>query len=307
MEQDAQYTQPGGSREAPGADDIVATVDAIRRERSLGESIERFSGGSVPVFAVGNDHVVKLFPAAEECFLRTELAALERIEGLLPIPTPRLIGVGERDSWWYLVMTRLRGCSLAEAWPTIDRNGRVRLVREVGAALAVLHALPAIELAPRIDWPRFMAEQRATCRERQLAKGLAAPWADAIDGYLARWAPRDDGRRALLHTEIMREHLLVERREGVWRISGLFDFEPAMLGAPEYELASVGIFLTCAEPGLFRAFLDAYGAEGEDELPLRVMAYALLHRYSNLRWYLERLPAPDREGDLESLARRWFT
>ena len=130
---------------------------------------------------------------------------------------------------------------------------------------------------------------------------------DEVGDFLARWTPRDDGARVLLHTEVMREHLLVERREGAWHITGLIDFEPAMLGAPEYELAAVGIFLTCAEPGLLRVLLDAYGAEVDDELPLRIMAYALLHRYSNLRWYLERLPVLDDVGDLESLARRWFT
>jgi len=152
-----------------------------------------------------------------------------------------------------------------------------------------------------------MDAQRASCRERQLARGLGAPWVDEVGDFLARWTPSDDGARVLLHTEVMREHLLVERRQGAWHISGLIDFEPAMLGAPEYELAAVGIFLTCAEPGLLRVLLDAYGAEIDDELPLRIMAYALLHRYSNLRWYLERLPVPDDVRNLESLARRWFT
>jgi hygromycin-B 7''-O-kinase len=181
-------------------------------------------------------------------------------------------------------------------------------MREVGAALAALHATATDELAPlAVDWPRFMDAQRASCRDRQLARGLGAPWVDAVGDFLARWTPSDDGARVLLHTEVMREHLLVERREGAWHITGLIDFEPAMLGAPEYELAAVGIFLTCAEPGLLRVLLDAYGAEVDDELPLRIMAYALLHRYSNLRWYLERLPVLDDVGDLESLARRWFT
>ena len=58
---------------------------------------------------------------------------------------------------------------------------------------------------------------------------------------------------------------------------------------------------------LLRALLDAYGAEVDVELPLRIMAYTLLHRYSNLRWYLERLPVPDEVCDFESLARSWFT
>ena len=289
-------------------DDSAAIVDAIRRELSLGVGLQRFAGGSVPVFAVGDEHVVKLFPPEERSFFDTERAVLTRIDGRLSVPTPRVIAAGERGQWLYVVMTRLSGCSLAEAWHEIEIRDRLQLVREVGAGLAALHATATDELALfAADWPRFMDAQRASCRDRQLAKGLGAPWVDAVDEFLARWTPSDDGARVLLHTEVMRQHVLVERREGAWRVSGLIDFEPAMVGAPEYELAAVGVFLTCAEPGLLRALLDAYGAEVDEELPLRVMAYALLHRYSNLRWYQERLPVSDEVGDLEALARRWFT
>jgi len=293
------------NREGDGSASIA---DAIRRELSLGVDLERFASGSVPVFAVGDEHVVKLFPPEEGSFFDTERAALTHIDGLLPIPTPRVIAAGERGQWHYIVMTRMLGISLAEAWPTIEIHDRFQLMREMGAALAALHATATDELAPlAVDWPRFMDAQRVSCRDRQLARGLGTPWVDAVEDFLARWAPSDNGRRVLLHTEVMREHILVQRRDGAWRIGGLIDFEPAMLGAPGYELAAVGIFLTCAEPGLLGTLLEAYGAEVDDELPLRTMAYALLHRYSNLRWYLERLPVPDEAGDLESLARRWFT
>ena len=48
----------------------------------------------------------------------------------------------------------------------------------------------------------------------------------------------------LLHTEVMREHLLVSGDpSGGWSLSGLYDFEPAMTGCWEYEFASVEIFV----------------------------------------------------------------
>jgi hygromycin-B 7''-O-kinase len=252
--------------------------------------------------------VLKLYPPDETAHFDTERAALARIDARLPVPTPRLVAAGERNRWWYIAMTRLDGSPLDETWDAIDTGNRVRLMREAGAALAALHATRTDDLAPlAVDWRGFMDAQRASCRERQVERGLEAPWADALEDFLARWTPGDDGRRVLLHTEVMRQHLLVERQDGGWRLSGLIDFEPAMIGAPGYEWASVGIFLACAEPGLLRAVLEGYGAEPDDELPLRIMAYALLHRYSRLQWYLERLPAPDVVGDLGSLARRWFT
>lgn len=287
--------------------DGVEVAESIRRELSLGVGVERFASGSVPVFKVGEEYVVKLFPALARPFFATEVAALNHVHGKLSIPTPRVVASGERGAWLYVVMTRLTGCSLTEAWPALDVHERRKLMGDVGVALSELHRLPIDGLAPlTIDWPRFIAAQRATARERQVAKGLVKPWLDRVEAFLADHLPPDGGRRAVLHTEIMREHLLAERDAGGWRISGLVDFEPAMIGAPEYDLSSIGIFVACAEPGMLRVLLDAYGVELDDALRLRIMAYSLLHRYSNLRWYIERLAVPESIADLEALALHWF-
>jgi hygromycin-B 7''-O-kinase len=107
----------------------------------------------------------------------------------------------------------------------------------------------------------------------------------------------------------MRAHVLAVRDGTGWSLSGVVDFEPAMVGAPEYELASVGVFLTCGSGPALRTLLLAYGyGEGELGLPLqrRLLAYTLLHRYSNLRWYLERIPPGDGVSTLDALAARWW-
>jgi hygromycin-B 7''-O-kinase len=283
-------------------------AEALRLEHALDEPLVPFDSGSVPVFAAGKRHVIKLFPAAERSHFEAEVAALTLLDGALSIPTPNVVAHGERDGRWFVVMSRLAGRPLGEVWPELTPVERLDIVRQVGAGLAELHATSDSGLsALSVDWPEFLAGRRAGNSERQAAKGLGDPWLGQVDAYLDRWFPDDDGRRALLHTEVMRDHLLVDRRGGGWRVSGLFDFEPAMIGAPEYEFASVGLFVTCAEPGLFGAALEAYGARtGDEELPYRIMAYTLLHRYSNLAWYLERLPS-DGCRTLEDLARRWFS
>jgi hygromycin-B 7''-O-kinase len=54
--------------------------------------------------------------------------------------------------------------------------------------------------------------------------------------------------------------------------------------------------------------LSAYGYAPhalDEALSCRLMAYALLHRYSKLRWYLERLPCPGATS-LEQLASHWW-
>ena len=66
-------------------DESAVIADAIRAELSLGSGVTRFASGSVPVFAAGADHVVKMFPPGERSFFETERAALARIHGALSI------------------------------------------------------------------------------------------------------------------------------------------------------------------------------------------------------------------------------
>lgn len=283
-------------------------VAAIRS--SLGLSalpLLRFADGSLPVYAIGEDHVLKLYPPVHLDERAIESAALVALEGRLPIPTPRLRATDDLEGWGYVLMERLRGESLAAAWPRLEARDRRSLAGALGEALSALHGVDAPALGPE-DWSRFVAEQRTSATSRQRVHGLPDHWVEQIDPFLD-CVPLDPApRRALLHTEVMREHLLVARRGDGWALTGLFDFEPAMLGAPEYEFASVGLFVSSGEAGLLRTLLAAYGYPPGDldgALERRLLAYTLLHRYSNLPWYLSRLPPPPRET-LESLASRWW-
>ncbi|HTL37610.1 MAG TPA: aminoglycoside 3'-phosphotransferase/choline kinase family protein [Kofleriaceae bacterium] len=287
-------------------------VDAIVAAHRLPSDVVRFADGSLPVYAIGEAHVLKLYPPPYVAECETEASVLSTITGRLPIPTPRVEAVGEHSGWSYLLMERLRGESLATAWPGIGDADQQRLLAALGEALAALHAIrdpirdPALAALAPPNWAAFVTEQRANAVERQRAKGLDAMWLAQIPAFLEEVPLELDGPRVLLHTEIMREHLLVREGARGWELSGLFDFEPAMYGAPEYELASLGVFVSCGNPRLLRALLLAYGYR-EDSLDeafaRRVLAYAIVHRYSNLRWYLERLPSLE-APTLDALARR---
>lgn len=286
-------------------------VDAVCARHRLGAAeVTRLPGGSVPVYALGERHVLKVFPPGEAAYARTEALALAAVAGRLPLPTPELVAADALDDWSYVLMSRLPGRLLVDAWPELTAADRDRLADELGAGLAALRALDVAPLgALTADWGAFLAAQRASAVERQRARGLDERWLAQIPGFLDAWMPPAEGPRALLHTELMREHLLVAPAPRGWSITGLFDFEPAMVGAPEYDLASFGLFVSCGDGRFLRRALRAggYGEEALDgALQRRLMAYALLHRYSNLRWYLDRLPAPGATS-LAALAARWWS
>lgn len=289
----------------------LAAVQAIcNRHRLPSDALSKYPTGSTIVFAVGSAHVIKLFEPIFDEAAQTELTVLAHVQGRLAIPTPSLHASGELEGWRYIVMGQLRGRSLADAWESIASEERLALCRAVGEAVAGLHSLPPPEALPGPSWPDFIRRQAGQCVEQQRSNGLSDYWLEQIPSFLAAQDvdAAAEAAQVLLHTEIMREHLLVEQRGERRVLSGLFDFEPARLGAAEYELASVGIFLTAREPGLLRSFLNGYGyadAELTEELQERMLLHTLLHRYSKLRWYLERLP-PRNASTLHELAREWF-
>ena len=286
-------------------------VEAICARHGLRQPpIERFPEGSLPVYAVGASLVLKLYPPFDMQERDTESLVLQSLEGRLPILTPAIHAVGELDGWGYVLMTRLRGELLSTAWPRISPEDRIELADSLGRALAVLHAVEDSRLQPlRGGWNRFIEEQRRACEERQRALGLDPMWLAQIPEFLEFTFLGDSNKETLLHTEIMREHLFVEKLSRGWTFSGLFDFEPAMVGAAEYEFAAVGVFFSAGDSALLRRTLLAYGYAHDQlsaRLSARLLAYALLHRYSNLAWYLRRVPPPAGVHTLEGLAEHWW-
>ncbi|BBC35648.1 Phosphotransferase [Streptomyces graminofaciens] len=267
----------------------------------------RFPEGSLPVYAVGDALVLKLYPGFEAAEAVREARLLSHLWDRLPVPTPRLHAADQyKNGWRYVLMSKLPGEGLEEAWPRIPGAVRDRIVEEAAETLAELHALdpgPVAGFVGPPNWNRFMAAQRSAAVEQQQIGGLTSPWLEQIPDFLRSVPlPVEPRRPVLLHTEFMREHLTVDPHDE-WRLTGLFDFEPAMIGDPAYDFVSVGLFLTRADPRLLKRFYEAYGQA--PFAPRELMAYTLLHVYSDLHWYLRSLPAPPRH-DLDTLAETWF-
>jgi hygromycin-B 7''-O-kinase len=272
----------------------------------------KYATGNSIVFAIGTEHVLKLMAPPDVELARTEAQVLAHVHGRLGMPTPALYATGELEGWPYVLMGQLPGLSLKEAWPRIPGLRRLQLLQSLGAALRRLHALPTLPLPiPGDSWERFLVQQREGCVARQRARGVPEAWLEQmpafLDAVLAQLEPQPPP--VLLHTEVMRDHLLVEEREGAWELTGLIDFEPAMCGHPDYELASVGVFVSGGDGALLRAVCAGYGREGgglSREVRQRALAFTLLHRYSNLRWYLDTVPTAAEVHTLEALADAWW-
>ena len=270
-----------------------------------GAGLRRYPGGSRPVYAVGDRRVLKLYPTVSAPDGVTEARVLEYLNGRLPVATPELLAHGEYENGWrYVLMSRLPGTELAAAWPAIPRSDQDRIASQAGEMLAALHGLDPGSLDASLgpaDWAGFLTGQRVTATERQRQVKLPEPWLSQIEGFLES-APLTPGQqRVLLHTEVIREHLVVNPR--TWTLSGLLDFERAMTGDRAYEFAAAGLFVSRGDPRLLGRILATYGRSFD---PRELLAYTLLHRHSNLPECLAELAAPP-EPTLDSLALTWFS
>jgi len=281
-----------------------AAEDLAGRLGLAGAGLRRYPGGSRPVYAVGDRRVLKLYPTVSAPDSITEARVLDYLNGRLPVATPEVLACGEYENGWrYVLMSQLPGIELAAAWPAIPRPHQDRLVGQAGEMLAALHGLdpePLRGILGPADWAGFLAGQRATAVERQRQVKLPKVWLSQIEDFLES-VPLAPGReRVLLHTEVMREHLVVS--PGTWTLSGLLDFEQAMTGDRAYEFVTVGLLVSRCDPRLLGRILAAYG-RGFD--PRELLAYTLLHAQSNLPESLKEFPAPP-EPTLDSLALTWF-
>ncbi|MFE1176830.1 phosphotransferase family protein [Streptomyces sp. NPDC058773] len=269
------------------------------------DPLTRYPTGSRPVYAAGSRYVLKLFPAIAAEDGVTEARVLTHLQGRLPVPTPYVHDAGAYENGWrYVLMSRLRGTDLAVTWPRVPAADQDRIATEAGETLAALHALDPAPLAGALgpgDWGDFLGRQRATAVGRQRARGLPEPWLEQLPDFLASVPLPDDEPGVLLHTEFMRQHLTVDEHDD-WRLTGLLDFEPAMIGHRAYDFVAVGLYVSRADPRLLSRVFRAYG---ESFAPDELLALTLLHVYGNLPRYLRELPAPP-APTLKSLAETWF-
>ena len=282
--------------------DAIATIAA---RHGLGTGPVRPLGGSNLVASVGDTRVVKLFPPFLRYQCDSERVALAVLHGALaPVVTPELLHVGELDGWPYLVITRLEGVSLEDAWRQAAAAEQVQLLGQIGALIAQVHMLdpgPIAAIGPR--WDDFLTAQRAGCVARHRRLALPAPLLAELEAYLDRVMPAIPRIVApvILTGEYTPANLLVTRRADRWQLTGLIDFGDVWCGAADYDLLGPATFLAAGDVARLGALLAARGYSPGELVPAlrdRLMALLLLHRHSDLG---AQLRIPDWRGRAHSL------
>lgn len=172
--------------------------------------------------------------------LRRELEAIDYVRRFSSIPVPHIINwhldVPDSELGWIL-MERIPGIQLGEAWPNMDEKRRARVTTELKRYLKELHALrPPIPgwIGSCTGGPAYdhRIDNLATC-------GPFASVAEFHDFLVApikrcprpEWAAKyrqrliDDRDIFFAHVDLSRENILVDPVTGA--IAGIIDWEMA--------------------------------------------------------------------------------
>lgn len=266
---DALHDDPAAWREV---------IESLALEQIGGGAVQQAAEGTVLVARVGHQHVLKLYPPFLRDHFEFERAMLQLLHGRLSLPTPRLVGSGEREGWPWLSMTQLEGEPLTATWPLMNEGERCRLLTALGALAAEVHALPVaslVALAP--DWEAFIATQRSRCVARQQRTGLPQHLLAQVPAFIAGELPQ--GPAVPLTGEFTPMNLF----SSGGALAAMFDFGDGLVGPREYDWLGPLCFLAAGHPARVDAFCAGYGVSIDAPMRLRLMRLMLLHRYSALR------------------------
>jgi len=275
---------------------MPAVQEICQGHRIPFDKFHAFENSSNLVASISDRFIVKIFPK----FLRHQWEGERRVlshlwEQKLDFPIPELIAQGEReDEWAYLIFTKLPGLSLNDVWPQCSESEKAGLLREIGAVMAKVHALPVAgisDLEP--EWNSFLDGQKTRCRARHQHFKMPDWFLSELDRFVERTQSLLVPQPSVILTgEYTPFNLLVDGSPGNWRLSGMVDFGDAMIGFREYDFLGPCLFLAEGNPRLVTGLFDGYGYRSfrEDKhLRTRLMLLAILHRYSNLNFQI-RIP-----------------
>lgn len=216
-------------------------------------------GGDHLLLIVDEDRVFR-FPREGRHDLALEIGVLDRLRPLTAVPVPAYDMVDPDGR--FAGYSFIRGAELSPArFLALHADARRTIVADAAGVLAALHGLEPRSIE-RIDrwrriWPAGRYADRLALRMPLLRDRLPR-LADAVEAFLPRYRSGIPERDAVLHGDLVWEHLLVDDRTD--RLAGVIDFGDVALGDPAHDLLGFWAYGADAAAGA----VERYDPEGTD-------------------------------------------
>ena len=270
-----------GSRDEKWRD----VVDYILRREGFGACKLELLSGSNLAYTVDDTYVFKAFPAETTFEGVIERDLLQACSTDPIFAAPKLVASG-MDGWQWVLMTKLPGQGLRVVRSELSPADRLRVtdrLAEWAVEFRASTAVQSLRLERPEKWETLQHELRDGLVEKLRKQGLGEEWLEQVPEFYADWESVE--HTAVIHADLHDMNILVSEGADGWELSGVFDFADAMHAPVMYELAAPLLFVARG----VRAEVEALCMRLLGEVPdaRKLLQWALLHRFSNLQYYLE--------------------
>jgi len=245
--------------------------------------------GSCAVFVVDDQVVVKLFPPQLQRDYYKEREVYRLLTSRLYC-LPRLMATGilrDKIDWPFLLLEYCEGTPIRQARMYMSDGERLALARTLGQIIRTIHDTTLDNLvnfdAGAAAWRGFLAKRRETTvarfrQETSLSETVLSqiePFLDSMQLAPPQFQP------VLINADLTGDHLLLERRNGRWRISAIIDWADAEIGSAAYEWVALWLGLCNRDLDMFCQLLHQYDPSIVYDLHFRclLLAHTFLHRF----------------------------
>ncbi len=271
---------------------LDAAKQICRRHNISFSELKRAEFSEHIIFFVDDRFIVKIFAPFRRCFER-EKAGLEFADGKSSLKIPEIIAAGKFENFDYMMITQIPGELMTrEIWLTLPEKEQVSVVTELAVGLKELHSHNTDSFG--FDWHKFIEHQSKIAVGRQTAAGVNPEWIEKLPRFIEtnlKLLP-EDLSKVFLHSDVHFGNLRLQKTNGKWRISGLFDFADSLCGFHEFDFLAITVLMIQGQREIQREFFKAYGYsenELDETLRKRLMLLTVLYECSDLRRYALRL------------------
>ncbi|WDE00843.1 phosphotransferase [Thalassomonas actiniarum] len=289
----------------------------IQEKHGLAQgSWQRIHAGGNALFALNDAFIVKVVPPNWVYQGQAEIDASTLLGQQLSIAIPQVLASGSVNNWLYVVMTKLPGVSLADVWQQLNQSEKLLLVQQLGLFIRELHSLPlAGDNKMKVNWADYIDKLKQDCLPRHQRKGVSENLIAQIEPYLAQQALAqgmafDDGIDMFIHMDLHPWNLMVEQKDGQYRLCGVLDFGDAIVGRSRLlELLTPMLFMCQGNEALVRALLESYSLldiGDKEELRRQLMAIALLRPACDFNFVLSQVPQTGERENWQQISEQLF-
>jgi hygromycin-B 7''-O-kinase len=302
----------------------LPAINAILNQHQLTKkNVLRISNGSNALFDINNEYILKLVPPNWDYQGIGELESMTLLNqgkhsGKLSLAVPDIIGSGRVDNWFYVIMTKLKGQSMADIWPELSTAQKLPLVKQLGQFMTELHQITSTqELTPdlklKVNWPEYIKGLIADSVPRHTRKGVSQALVAQISDYLQHADCHfNDIHNVVIHMDLHPWNLMVEKHHGHYRLCGAVDFGDAVVGNSQLlELATPIIFVCQGNKTLIDELLANYSLlntayQDRRVLQRQLMAVSLIRPACDFNFVLQQVPESGNRDSWQAIAEQLF-